>query len=49
LQGLEENKIYQDVDSGERFYGNELMHTGILVNLPKRDFVGFLRHFKEAE
>ena len=46
LKGLNENKVYQNVETKEKFTGSELMNAGILLPRHPYDFNGLLYHFK---
>ena len=46
LKGLHPNRIYQNVETKEKFTGNELMNAGILLPRHPYDFNGLMYHFK---
>ncbi len=46
LKGLQANKIYQNVETKEKFTGSELMNAGILLPRHPYDFNGLMYHFK---
>lgn len=49
LKGLKPNKIYQNVETKEKFSGSELMSVGILLPRHPQDFNGIMYHFKEVK
>lgn len=46
LKGLHPNRIYQNVETKEKFTGSELMNAGILLPRHPYDFNGLMYHFK---
>lgn len=49
LKGLDANKIYENVETKERFMGSELMNVGILLPRHPYDFNGLMYHFKQVK
>ena len=46
LKGLDKNKIYENVETKERFTGSELENVGLLLPRHPYDFNGLMWHFK---
>ena len=46
LKGLDPNKIYENVETKERFTGSELENVGLLLPRHPYDFNGLMWHFK---
>jgi alpha-galactosidase len=48
LNGIDPNGCYKLVDSGEIYYGDELMHAGILIGEKQNDFESIVWRFKRV-
>ncbi|MBU3160277.1 alpha-galactosidase [Clostridium frigoris] len=46
LVGLDNNKLYKIISTGDKYYGDELMNIGLLIN---DNFTGFNENFGEIE
>ena len=49
LKGLDKNKIYENVETKERFTGSELENVGLLLPRHPYDFNGLMWHFKAVK
>ena len=47
LDGLSEDAVYEEVDTGKHYGGDELMYYGFAPKYKAADFVTILKHFKK--
>ncbi|MCD2348841.1 alpha-galactosidase [Clostridium guangxiense] len=49
FKGLDENALYENIDTKEVFYGDELMNVGISIPIIKEDFSSLMWRFKKIK
>lgn len=48
LQGLKEDALYTDLQTGKKYYGDELMYKGYFPEVTLSDFASLLVEFVEV-
>ena len=48
LKGLDENSVYEDMQSGRRYSGAALMHAGLVLPVKMEEYPSYIYYFRRV-